>query len=51
MVNKMSATSELIHTYLKNLNNPYEGTREYGEYIDNYNKIVDAMKDLEKEKN
>lgn len=51
MVNKMNNTSDLIHNYIKSLANTYEGTREYGEYIDNYNKIVDAMKDLEKEKN
>lgn len=46
MVTKLTNTSDLIASYSRSLANPSEGIKEYGDYIENYNKIVDAMKDL-----
>ena len=51
MVKRMLKTSDTIDDYLRILENPHETLKEYGDYIDNYNKIFADMKNLEAQKN
>lgn len=46
MKNKMQRTSENIDSYIKILTNPHETVKEYGDYIENYNKILNDLKSL-----
>lgn len=46
MKNKMQKTSEVIDHHIKTLTNPYETVKEYGDYIENYNKIFNELKSL-----
>lgn len=42
----MQRTSENIDSYIKILTNPHETVKEYGDYIENYNKILNDLKSL-----
>ena len=47
----MSKTNDLIDDYIRSLTAPHETVKEYGDYIDNYNKIAVDLKNLETQKN
>ena len=46
MANKMKATSYIIHSYTQILKNQNDSIKEYGDYIENYNKIAADLKNL-----
>ena len=50
MVKKMRKCTETIEDYLKILENPNETLKEYGDYIENFNKINGDNKNLENQK-
>lgn len=51
MTKKMRKTTETIDDYIRALQNEYEGLKEYGEFIESYNRIMGDMKNLEAQKN
>lgn len=51
MVKKMFKTTETIEDYIRILQKDHETLKEYGDFIDGYNKIMADSKKLESEKN
>jgi len=51
MVKKLARAHDIVDDYIKSLTAPFQSVKEYGDYIDNYNKIAGDLKNLESLKN